>query len=476
MDSLSITRVLFPAFARCFMACPALMVSLLAGLVATCPAHAAEGLSDEELAPAIEQLADEELKKRALAGLSIGVARRGEVVFAKGFGLADLENDVPATQQSVYRIGSITKQFTAAAILQLAEQGKLALDDDIRKHLPDYQTHDQLITIHHLLTHTSGIPNYTNMPGWKNYWNEDRKPAEFVEFFQGPPLQFTPGSAWNYSNSGYFLLGLIIHAVSGQEYAEYLEEHVYKPAGLTATTYGGNQRLIKGRAQGYTRRFGKLVNDDMINMTAPYAAGALCSNVLDLIRWQQALAAGRVMSEDSYRLMTATSSLTGGIPLYYAYGLAVGEVEGRAKLSHGGGITGFRSQLSYYPDDETIVAVLINTEGSDPSRIENKIAELIFGRQPREIADLDLPAELRERCVGTYSAGPRKLLISEKDGQLYRRFFRQLVKPAKLLYQGEHRFSSPDGATSVEFRESDEGVGYLILKNGDFRRSFVRDE
>ncbi|MFO0983430.1 MAG: serine hydrolase domain-containing protein [Planctomycetota bacterium] len=334
----------------------------------------------------IDQLAEAALRDGPVAGLSIAVGRGSETIFASGYGYADVENGVPATPETVYRIGSITKQFTAAAILSLRAEGKLALDDPLTRHLPEFPTRGHQVTIHHLLTHSSGIKSYTELgPRWTRTVPLDMTHAEIVDLFKDEPYDFAPGHGFHYSNSGYFLLGMIIEKASGQTYADYLRDHVFAPAGLTATCYGDERSLIKHRAQGYDVDRHTLVNDRPISMTQPYAAGALCSTVLDLLRWQRALVDYRLLDDEAFALMTtahvATQS-TEARSRSYGYGVFLGELERHPSIQHGGGINGFVTQLAFYPDDDLTIAVLANTDPASPGRIEEQIARLLLKLPP----------------------------------------------------------------------------------------------
>jgi CubicO group peptidase (beta-lactamase class C family) len=312
------------------------------------------------------------------------------LLLAKGFGYADLENDVPATAETVYRIGSITKQFTAVCILQLREQGKLDLNDELTKFLPDYPTQGRRVTVHHLLNHTSGIKSYTNLgPKWMKTVPNDLSHDELLSFFKNEPFEFSPGQNFAYNNLGYFLLGLIIEQVTGQSVVYQvwlpviLREHIFEPLGMESSCYCENRPLIKHRAEGYQRSKGKLENDELISMAHPYAAGALCSTVLDLVKWQRALVEYRLINDESFELMTTPTFLPSLASTHYGYGLFVGELEGHPCFKHGGGIPGFSTQLAYYPNDDLTVVVLMNTEGPEPEILEERIARFALGLPDR---------------------------------------------------------------------------------------------
>ena len=292
---------------------------------------------------------------------------------------ADLENGVLAAAETVYRIGSITKQFTAAAIMQLVERGKVALDDEIGEYV-DFPTGGHRVTVHQLLNHTSGIKSYT---GLGDVWTRTIPLPVTHEVLFGLltdiPFDFAPGDEWRYNNTGFYLLGVIVENVTDKSYEEYLQQEVFDPLGLDDTSYCDEKKLIPHRAEGYESEDGELVNDDLIDMTHPFAAGALCSNVIDLLRWQQALERGEVVSAESYALMTTPTALNDSTETDYGYGIGVDTVEDHRRIAHGGGINGFVTMAARYPDDDLNVIVLTNTPGPTASDLEQRIARAALG-------------------------------------------------------------------------------------------------
>jgi CubicO group peptidase (beta-lactamase class C family) len=407
-------------------------------------------------------VAQAEMKSNHVPGLSVAVRRGAEVILARGYGLADVELSVPAGAETIYRIGSLTKQFTAAAIMQLVEQGKIGLQDDITKYLPDFPTQGHTVTVHHLLTHTSGIKNYTALPKiWAEVFPLDLTDAQLVDLFRKEPFDFAPGEKWSYSNSGYYLLGMIIQKVSGMPYGEYLQKAIFGPLGLRSTLYCDNRTILPNRAQGYEVENGRVVNDAQISMNTPGAAGALCSSVLDLLAWQQALNAGRVVSPASRQLMTTAAKLNDGSATRYGYGLGVGDLDGHHMISHSGGINGFITHIGYFPDDDLTVTVLGNTGGAPSARIAGNIARLALGMPLPVPKDLPLSAELRARYVGNYQLDFGPVKVTEKNDRLEIQVMTQ--PPVKLLYQGNDTFVladdpemqvsfAPAGARSEEIR------------------------
>ena len=333
------------------------------------------------LTAGVDKIASQAMVETKTPGVSIGISHGGKTLLVKGYGNADVENNVPATAESVYRIGSITKQFTAAAIVQLVERGEVSLDAEVTEYLPDYPAGDRKITVRHLLHHTSGIKSYTSIPEFRKIMRNDLSHEEMLEVFQEKPFDFAPGEKYLYCNSGYYLLGLIIEQVSGQSYEDYLVEHVYEPAGLKHTYYDRTGRIIRHRAQGYDLSGGELANTRYLSMALPYAAGSLASTVVDLLAWQQALNDGKVVSRESLEQMTTAGTLNDGNEIDYGFGLALGQRSGQPMISHGGGINGFRSHLAYYPEIDLTVAVLTNLSVGRPNAIEKQIAELFLGTE-----------------------------------------------------------------------------------------------
>ena len=401
---------------------PALLTPALLAACGSPPADSPAGAARVAggLAGQIAELAENALRDHPAPGLSIGVQKGGEVVFADGFGYADLENEVPATADTVYRIGSVTKQFTAAAAVLLVEEGKLDLAADLREYLPDYDTRGFEVTVERLLNHTSGIKGYTEMP---EFWERSRLDLgheAMLELFSEPPFEFEPGDRYQYNNSGYYLLGVLVERLSGLSYTEFLEERLFGPLGLERTHYLRNGPLVPGRAEGYeVGGDGGFVNDEPLSMELPYAAGSLGASVLDLLVWQRALAAGQVVSPAGYEQMTARGSLVNGDPVHYGYGLSLGEEHGFARVSHGGGINGFRAQLAHYPEADLGVAVLINSGSGRPGLLANRIARAALGMDQPAVNEIEVPeAELR-RCAGTYDPGRSPVTVRLEDGSLF---------------------------------------------------------
>ena len=356
-------------------------------------------------------------------GASVIVMQDGEIVHQAGYGLANVEWGIPITPDTVFRVGSVTKQFTGAAIMLLEQRGLLSVDDPIDQYLPDYPTHGHVITIEMLLNHTSGIKSYTGIEGYMDQAiRTDLTTEELVDVFKNQPMDFAPGDAWRYNNSGYVLLGAIIEEVSGQSYEAFIADNIAAPLELDSTHYGG-PKLIPNRASGYrTGEDGNIQNAPFLSMTQPHAAGALLSTTGDLAEWHKALTGGEFIHDDSYEKMTSVAKLNDGETYPYGYGLGVGQMRERRMISHGGGIHGFTCYSLYLPEEDLYVAVLTNgaTGAPGPSTIAKKIAAMTVGdpypsRVSTELSDSDL-AGLSGNYVGE---GFPPIELSVVDGEIH---------------------------------------------------------
>ena len=442
------------------------LLAVLAGLSGGCGPSSDPG--DDPLADEIRTLAAEALRTHPSPGLSIGVQQGDDLRFAEGFGLADLEHRVPATADTVYRIGSVTKQFTGAAVMALVEEGRLDLDADLRDLLPDYDTRDFSIPVERLLNHTSGIKGYTEMD---EFWAQARLDLDhraMMDLFGGVPFEFEPGDRYQYNNSGYYLLGVLIERISGGSYAEFLEERLFRPLGLDRTHYLDNDPIVPDRASGYEPdREGGFRNDEPISMKLPYAAGSLGSTVRDLLAWQRALVRSEAVSSAGYERMTAPGELIGGAAVPYGYGLGLGREHGLDKVSHGGGINGFRAQLAYYPEAELGIAVLMNSGAGRPGLLENRIARAVLGMEQPRIEEAAVDSDALERYAGTYDPGRAPVTITLREGALYG-LGRRLAPVGGGVFHPEG-----DPFTRIEFADDPEGgpsPEFTITSAGNPRR------
>ncbi|MAM71201.1 MAG: hypothetical protein CMP91_08685 [Gammaproteobacteria bacterium] len=348
----------------------------------------------------------EEYVGSTLAGLSIGVTRGDEVLLKKSYGYANLEWQVPMPMDAVHEVGSLTKQFTSVAVLQLAEQGLVNLDADIGEYLPDFDTQGRRVSVRRLMDHTSGIQGITEIPEFFELSTQAGERTEVFRMLEEYPFEFEPGFAQIYNNSAYMLLGHIIERVSGQGYAEYLEENVYPLAGLENTTYCSNTEIVRNKATGYQYTPDGFQMARYHDHTWPYSAGSLCSTVSDILSWNHALHQGEVLSQDMYEVLITPLTLADGWPLRYAMGVGhYMHTTGRV-IEHSGGIDGFLSFARYYPDDDVTVVVLQNALAPPgPGAITDQIGEHLFGtRHELEPASFTGPLS---RYTGEYRGAVR---------------------------------------------------------------------
>ncbi|MGZ2369332.1 serine hydrolase [Ancylomarina sp. YFZ004] len=312
------------------------------------------------------------------------VAQNGKVIFKKGFGMANMEWDIPNKANTKHRLGSITKQFTAMLILQLMEEGKIKLEASITDYLPDYpKDKGDVVTIHHLLTHTSGIPSYTSYPKFmKEISRDPYSPEDFTRFFADSTLQFKPGSTYRYNNSGYFILGVIIEKLTGKSYEEALRERIFKPLNMMRSGFDHHRDIVKNRATGYEKRGERYINAPYLDMSLPYAAGSIYSTVEDLYLWDQALYTNKLLTKESMALFFGKHMPTG--QRYYAYGWSVGPQQvGSGEdsvytISHGGGINGFNTIINRIPEDKHLVVLLNNTGGTNLGDMNKAITAILY--------------------------------------------------------------------------------------------------
>lgn len=393
------------------------------------------------------------------------VAKGDHVLFDKAYGSADLEWNVPNTTDAKFRLGSVTKQFTATAILLLEERGKLSVKDPVSKYMSDAPASWAKVTIFHLLTHTSGIPSFTGFPDYRKIEPFATTPAALVASFRDKPLDFEPGTQWKYDNSGYVLLTYLIEKISGESYENFIRENIFKPVGMTNSGYDSNSAIILHRASGYSRGPHGLENAGYINMTVPQGAGALYSTTGDLLKWERALFGGKVLKPSSLDKMTTPFKDN------YAFGLMIDTAGGHKRIHHGGGIEGFNTELAYYPDDKLTVIVLANLNGPAADDIADKLAALAHGQTVTlnsERREITLSPKVLSRYPGAYQMpdGGPILLVTLDGTRLSAKLGSQ--PPIPILPQSETLFFTKVVDAQIEFPK-DDGSGkasQLILHQG----------
>ncbi len=398
-------------------------------------------------------------------GATALVYKDGQVIYRKGFGSANLELDVDMRPEHVFEIGSITKQFTAIAILMLEEQGKLKVEDDMTKYIPDYPTQGKTITIHHLLNHTSGIKSYTSLQSFMKHARTDMTPSELIDKFKNEPMDFNPGEKFLYNNSGYVILGHIIEIITGDSYANFIQKNIFDKLGMKNSYYGSMKNIIKNRAYGYKQAENGYANADYLSLTLPYAAGSLMSNVDDLLIWQKALNTNQLITQKSYEKAINGSSLNSGEHIAYGYGLGAGKLQGSKSISHGGGIFGYSTMGIYMPEEDVFVSVLTNCDCTNPGGVANKIAALAIGKPFLDKADAITLSEAKlKQWEGVYEFPDGAIrYITVENGKIFSQ--REGSTKLEIYPMSESKFIFEEGDITYHFS----------VKNGKKQAEFVTD-
>jgi CubicO group peptidase (beta-lactamase class C family) len=395
---------------------------------------------------------------------AILVARDGQPVVAAGYGMANYELDVPNTPHTVFRLGSLTKQFTAMAIMILQERGKLRTGDSICTLLDDCPAAWRPVTVRHLLTHTSGIHDYTHEIAVETPRAQPFTHAELIALFRDKPLEFAPGDKFSSSNSGYYLLGVIIERASGKSYEAFLQETIFGPLGMASTGYDHTSRVIKHRASGYGVLGDTLVNATFIDMSSPFSAGGLYSTAEDLWRWNRALDDDKLLSRAS------RDELVTPFKNDYAYGWSSRRRFDRPLLEHDGNLGGFFSSMTRFPEDRVTVIVLGNTARTNTRGVANDLSAIVFGAPytiPRERTTITLAPELLQKYAGQYEQeGGVVVTIAVENGRLTRRIGDQ--PPGELSALSETEFLLKGIDLPITFVVDAQGrvTGYVTRRGG----------
>ena len=422
-----------------------------------------DSIPESEIVPKVDEYMDAAVKVNRFSG-SIVIARKGKPIVSKGYGLANIELNVPNTPDTIFRLASITKQFTGMAILILREKGKLSVGDSVCKFVSDCPAAWKPITVKHLLTHTSGIPSYTGFPDFAKLASQPVTNEEMIARFRDKPLEFTPGEKFAYNNSAYFLLGEIIEKTSGKSYVEFLQENIFVPLGMNKTGYDSSVRIIKNRASGYAIQNGEIINAAFLDMSIPYAAGALYSTTGDMLLWDQALYKEKLVSKKSLKEMF-TPFKNG-----YGYGWGMSKRHNRRSISHSGGIFGFATDIIRFPDDSATVVVLSNNQGAPVTKISNDLSAILFGARyeiPVEKKAISVNPTVLATYVGDYKVEQPSVIVKiflEKGklvGELAGR------TRFALSAETETKFFSKDVNMTIEFKKDPNGkITGLTLNAG----------
>ena len=382
------------------------------------------------VADAIDDYVERRRAKENIPAISVAILKNGEVVKQKGYGLADVELNVPATQESIYQLGSITKIFTAEAIMLLERDGKLKLDDKLSKHYANIPAAWNNITIRHLVSHTSGIKNFTSLPAYRENRRKEYAREEFFEMVKDFPLEFEPGEKWNYSNTGYLLLGLVIEEVNGQTYEEFVTERIFKPVGMKTIRHNHQFQLITNRATGYRMTSNGLQRAEFVSPSQPKAAGALVGSVLDLATWDKVVATDKILPQSVRKEMWTPVITSNGRTAEYGLGWQVMTHRGHTLIGHGGSIDGFNTFYMRVPEQQLSVIVLLNTS-ADPNSIALGIAGhyindfTLASTKPRPDTDPAFTAKVKE-CL--------QQLARTKDSEAITPEFRKNFANSKRRY------------------------------------------
>lgn len=303
------------------------------------------------------------------------VAKDGKTIYHKDFGKSNLELDVDMNTENIFQIGSITKQFTAVAILMLEERGKINLNSSISTYIPDYPSGDK-ITLHHLLTHTSGIKDFTKMKSIQQIAQKELSPTELIDFFKNEPADFPPGTKFEYNNSGYVILGHIIKLVSGETYQNFIQKNIFEKVGMANSRYADEAAVIKNRAYGYQKKANLYVNKGRISFTIPFSSGSLMSTAEDMLKWQNALNRNLLLREKTAKKAFTKNKLDNGETISYGYGWHLTELDGTATREHGGSIFGFKSMGVYIPNEDIYVIGFSNCDCNSPTQLTRDIASV----------------------------------------------------------------------------------------------------
>jgi CubicO group peptidase (beta-lactamase class C family) len=331
----------------------------------------------QNIATKIDSLLENVFKGKDGPGGIFMVAKQGKPIYQKAFGKANLELNVDLKTEDVFQLGSMTKQFTAVAILQLEEQGKLNVNDLIFKFIPDYPNGNK-ITLHHLLTHTSGIKDFTKMKSLQQIAQKDLSPTEMIAFFKNEPVDFPPGEKFDYNNSGYFLLGYVIEIVSGEKYEDYIKKYIFDKAEMTNSRYANDIAVIANRAYGYHKKENGYVNKSRISFNIPHSSGALMSTLGDMLKWQNALNKNLLVNANAIKRAFNKYKLNSGEEFTYGYGWHIKDINGTEAREHGGSIFGFKTMGVYIPSKDIYVLGFSNCDCNSPTQVTRDIAELVL--------------------------------------------------------------------------------------------------
>ena len=407
---------------------------------------------------------------------SVLISRQGEVLLSKGYGMANLEHNVPNIPSTKFRLGSVTKQFTATAILKLQEQNLLNVNDSLSSYLPKYP-HGEEIKVHQLLNHTSGIPSYTSFEDYELKKRTAMELDELITWFSDRPLDFTPGERFDYSNSGYAVLTKIIETVSNLSYADYLQRYIFDPLKMNDFGYDRAQTVLFNRAAGYVFTGESYLNADFLDMSLPSGAGGLYSTVENLDKWSRSLDTNSILSQSSIDAMFAPTvevSTDDNERVFYGYGWTIDTQHNRKRISHNGGIDGFLTHLARYVWERVTIIVLSNLQNSSLLKIERDLAAIVFDEAyevPKQRKTIHLDPAVYEDYVGKYKFAPSSSLSSEVSKLVLtvttdsQRIFTQMTgqKIVEIFPESPTKFFQKKVDAQLTFIKNDGGTSQVII-------------
>jgi CubicO group peptidase (beta-lactamase class C family) len=428
----------------------------------------APALTAEQIAK-IDQYVTVEMARERIPGAEVGIYHRGQILLAKGYGLADVELSVPVKPETLFQSGSVGKQFVSAAIMMLVEEGKVSLDDSITKYFPDAPASWKPILIKNMLSHTSGLAEYETPertgPSGPFYLRLDFSEDELAQKIETLPIDFPVGSKWSYRNTNYVLLGIMIHKVTGEFYADFLTERIFKPLGMKSTRLISDADIIPNRASGYEIHGDQLQNQEWVSPTFNSTAdGTLYFNVLDLAKWDGALYGTKLLKQSSLDHTWTVYPLNDGNPnpAHYGFGWQINSTNGHKVIEHGGAWQGFTCDISRYVDDNLTVVVLTNLDSghAHPDRIAHQIAGLVnpalMPAPPKVHKEVSIDPKLLDGYVGTYHLDQGTNLTFTRDGD---HLFLEIVnQPKSPMF--------PEGPRDFFFKDSDSEITFVTDSSG----------
>jgi CubicO group peptidase (beta-lactamase class C family) len=414
-------------------------------------------------------------------GISVLVAKDRKAIYSKAFGKSNLELNTPLETNSVFQIGSITKQFTATSILMLEEQGKLSVEDKIGKYIPEYAEIGKDITIHHLLNHTSGIKNRTPV-GDKGFISKtNMSPTELIAYFKDEPLEFKPGERFKYSNAGYILLGRIIEIVSGQPYSDFIEQNIFDKIGMKNSSCGDMKQVIPNLTKGYIIEQNDFVKSDYINLSLAYSAGAILSTTEDLLKWQNALLSNTLLKASSIKQAMTPTLLNSGKRVPYGYGFRFSKLGNSPVIAHTGSTKGFTSIALFLPKEKLYITALTNCNCKNVNNVAKQVAELFVNLPDNKITEvennqperksIDVPSEILSDYTGTYEVKPNVNLTIGLDNtnQLYLLAPGQ-TKKVELFAETQNHFFVKIVDAEITFNTNEKGKVISLTMNQSGRK------